>query len=794
MRVPNFRLYKKTSAINASNTYKLPLETFLQRLSLAGFKISPAQRINLLKVLQSTGSHLVDRPEDLKYVLCPLIAQNAAEQARFYVLFDRFIEESRVEIETQKWWERIPPYAWILAAALFLGGLGWWLGSRFPGNGETSPALFIGHPGTVAVGDTVVFQNILQNLDSAHLSVRWEILHPQKDTIEHLDTTHWHLTYVVPPPGEIPQKRVRLIGEDLLHHWRDTVESLFSIQCPDLPRATIEIENPTLAAGQTARFFAQTTEDTSALEFDWDFDDGTTRHGIRAEHVFSRAGNFTVGLKVRRKIADGACTTTLSRSVSVGTDRALPAFVSLESDSLRPTARFGVGMWLILALLGACSAWFWWRWAQRAAPPPPDAEADSVFRAAEVLPDRGPYFIPFQNQETRIRYEQDLYRFADVLRIRQAGSRKEVDVVKTLRASIEQGGFPDFKFKTNTIPTEYLVLIDRQSPNSHQSKLYEYLISFLKDKDVLVQTFYYNQYFHSFWNEAFPNGVSPEVLVRQYPHHRLLIMGDAHDLIDQSESREIRLRPDMLRMVESWKYRLLLTPLPESAWRFQEAVLHRHFFLFPSNMEGLMQAVRFLQSGRTEEDFLPFEKWREIVRNPEPEPQIQYRRWRTAADHRDYLKDQPALFQWLCALTIYPKPTWELTIAIGDALRPFGVEVNYENLLTLARIPWLREGRISEKLRLELRQFLEPEIETAAREACLRELEAVGKLVENSQAAREWMTEKTLQKFSIAPDDSESQTLLRALFHKGWLGKRHLSQLENTWARYQERKNRASFM
>ena len=46
-----------------------------------------------------------------------------------------------------------------------------------------------------------------------------------------------------------------------------------------------------------------------------------------------------------------------------------------------------------------------------------------------------------------------------------------------------------------------------------------------------------------------------------------------------------------------------------------------------------------------------------------------------------YLKDHPTVYQWLCALAVYPSPNWEITIAIGRALEPRGVEVNFDNLL-----------------------------------------------------------------------------------------------------------------
>ena len=103
---------------------------------------------------------------------------------------------------------------------------------------------------------------------------------------------------------------------------------------------------------------------------------------------------------------------------------------------------------------------------------------------------------------------------------------------------------------------------------------------------------------------------------------------------------------------------------------------------------------------------MSFDRWREQVRKSTPDPDVNYRRWRTFAEHQDYLKDHPQVFEWLCALVIYPKPTWEITIAVGHALRDFGVEVNYDNLLLLSRIPWLQTGNLKSRLRDDLTGYL----------------------------------------------------------------------------------------
>ncbi|MCB0625701.1 MAG: hypothetical protein KDC43_17730, partial [Saprospiraceae bacterium] len=74
----------------------------------------------------------------------------------------------------------------------------------------------------------------------------------------------------------------------------------------------------------------------------------------------------------------------------------------------------------------------------------------------------------------------------------------------------------------------------------------------------------------------------------------------------------------------------------------------------------------------------------------------------TRVDHIwDYLQDEH-LFRWLAATAVYPQRLWPVTIAIGQALRPTGLELNYEHLYKLSRIPWFQESEMPEELRREL--------------------------------------------------------------------------------------------
>jgi formylglycine-generating enzyme required for sulfatase activity len=736
--------------------------------------------MNLMKILSSTGKAHIKEPNQLKYLLCPIIAQSKAEQERFYTAFDRYWEEiyQPVEEAKLKWWERLPKWFWLIPILFVIGSLGYLIYEHLTiGSGE-KPVLMMGNM-SGKVGDTVLITNNSLNFDSTKTNFKWEVIHRKTDSVEIVEEDSKHLEYVVPAKPGFPQKLIRLTSEHTETKKRDTTESFFVIMCVNKPVVEILIDKEELRARDTVSLKALSDE-VENYDIHWNLGKGYDYFEPEIKHIFDRVGSYRINLKATRKNADGQCVTTIEKTLSVGTDKAFLDLMTLEKAEFKPIAQFGLGTWILMGILAIGCIYYWVRfWYERNEKPaeetPKEAEQKPKF------PDRGPYFIPFRNQESNIRFERQLFRFADVLRQRQEGLRQNINVSESLKATIDSGGFPNLRYSTNTTPTEYLFLIDQQSAHSHQAKLFEYLISFLGEKDVLVDTFHYNKNFHRFWNNDFPKGIQPEILRRQFGNHRLVIMGDAHEMLDPFSKDKPTIKKETKKLFEQWKYRLLLTPLPEVSWTYREGVLHHSFSIFPCDVEGLTEAIKYLEMGREEEDFVPFDRWRETIRKSTPDPDVNYRRWRTFAEHQDYLKDHPRVFEWLCATALYAKPTWEITIAIGNALKDFGVEVNYDNLLLLSRIPWLQTGNLKPRLREELINHLPNDVKSAAREAISEELEAVKESIENSHASREWETENALQKYALAPESLENQELIRTLHQKGYFSKKQESELKVTY-------------
>ncbi|MEK7256980.1 MAG: hypothetical protein AAB316_19655, partial [Bacteroidota bacterium] len=270
-------------------------------------------------------------------------------------------------------------------------------------------------------------------------------------------------------------------------------------------------------------------------------------------------------------------------------------------------------------------------------------------------PDKAPYFIPFRSQEPFVRVGRELFRLGDVLRMRQEGLRRELDVPGSVAATVAEGGFPNLKTALSTVPTEYLFLVDEQAAGSHQAEVFKFLVNLFKQREVLCEVFFYKTEMHRFWNDQHPDGISAEQLQRQFGFHRLIVLGDGHGLLDPGAGLRNApgagnapqfLKPTAVDFLKHWKRRLLLTLVPLASWTFREGALHDLFAIFPAGTSGLVEATKFLERTLDEEDRPTFANWCERLVSDEvstengSEPDINYRTWRTAADHRDYLENR----------------------------------------------------------------------------------------------------------------------------------------------------------
>lgn len=748
-------------------------------------------RLRLLKTLGGPGKRFLNDTKQLKYVLCPVVAQSASEQQRFYDLFDRFhkdflLKDIEIPEETPKipFWKKIPDWVkWVFVSLPIL------LLTLYGINQLMKPAVVhppggIRHVAGSAIGDTAVFKNLAQPEDSLY-SFNWALVDDQSGKIEQ-DANTFHWQFIIPDPGLNFNKTIRLISQNEETERLDTFSVPLVIQCKTPP--IIAARNlPKDGESGKPLDFEVILAGNDSLKVEWDFGDGTPiTTGQKVTHTFNKDGNYAVELIVKDENASGFCQRFESFQVSIGKEKAYLALKTLKADTMEPMASFSWATWTFMFLLAMAIVYYWVRWFARKAPIEEQEEKDpSEIPDHFKNSDKAPYLIPYRSQNAFIQVDQQLFRFADTMRSRQEGLRRSLDIPASVMATINGGGFPRLLEKRDTQPTEYLFLIDEQSMQSHQARLFEYLITFLKEKDVLLETFYYNTDFNRFWNKYNPKGLDAVMLPRLFPDHRLVVMGNGHGLIDAFGQDSQHLRNHTAELLKRWKDRLLISPLPPESWTWKEAAIHNLFPVFPADVLGLGQAMSYIESGKAEDEHQPdFETWKSWLLADREEADVNRRRWHRLKAYKEFLKGQPDVYKWLCALAVCPQPNWETTIAIGKALKPEGVEVTFDKLLLMARVPFLQTGILPGRLRIEMLNEINETTERLAREAIREELEAIKTQIKDGHANFELQSQLAVQRFSLHPDKMENKADIRYLLENGLLDKRQLTELEKAIQRH----------
>lgn len=745
----------------------------------------------MLQVISGPASAHWREPEKLRYLLAPIIAKSKAEQERFYSIFDQYYTEllaeateadkaedkllwlKKVRAWLLKWW-------WVLLLGLAAIGLLYGMITHWPKPAPKTTSIgYTIDSSPVRVGDTAHLTLNTRNIDTLNADVRWQLLDKKSGQVEaeKSGSRTWHLPFTTLQGN--PEKVLKVEVHEKRRDSIFTKEGDLIIECQNPPQLEGLVLPFNISAGENFTFEPNVVDETKDLQFHWDFGDQQSSTKRSPTHQYTKEGYYTVVLKVTRPGQSGFCTDSTFAGLRVGQDQVALPYYDLKYSAIDIQAIFGWPVWGLVFLLAAGAFYFLFRWAktQRPLPPPQPEQMQGL---PQQSPDRPPYEIPFRPLNGLIRNLAGQFRLADALRRRQEGLRQEVDVPKTLDVTIAGGGFPKLQFRSTTRPADYLFLVDEQNESSHQGRLLRHLVKVLHDQDVHAEVFYYRTEFFHFWNPQYPQGLTLEQISRLCPEHRLVVFGDAHALLDPYGQGKQALRHEAVADFQRWKQRLLLSPRPPQSWDYREANIHSLLPVFPSDLAGQMAAANFIDNGMAPED-LPsiFAAWRDRLVGTRSEPDVN-RRWRSASDHAEYLGYGSDLYRWFCALALYPTPTWEITLAIGAAL---GIPLNADNLLVLARIPSLQEGKINPRLRKELLADLDLSDEELAREAIANELEASLMEAAPGFVHRALQSNLAVQRFALTPFNAETQSQVKSLLTQGWFNRLQIEDLGGVAAR-----------
>jgi len=338
------------------------------------------------------------------------------------------------------------------------------------------------------------------------------------------------------------------------------------------------------------------------------------------------------------------------------------------------------------------------------------------------------------------------YGVARLMKGREVGDVRRLDVPRSILATIRALGDPVFEYKLDRRVTEYLFLVERRSERDHLAAYVHAMVEALARDGVLVEVFEHDGDPRICWKPGSCVRVATVDLYSRFPQHRLVIIGSGVALTNPVTGEAL----DSIPRLFPWNHRAILTPEEET---LGVSRFGAHFDVYALASNGLARlAERWQQTDAPLARRRSAERRRIVTDLP------------SSPDELERELD-PLIFRWLLRCAVHPTLHWDLSRELAP---PLPAAEHEEALLDLARLTWFRQGRIPEPERLALVSRLaddEPE-ESAARASAMRVLAAAPPPPTGSVAARVFEIQQLAHRIWGARDrPAELRPLLRKLRH-----------------------------
>ncbi len=717
-------------------------------LAQEGFDLSPDRVLRIEHALLNMPFDPAQDPVGkLELYLAPLVAQDESSQERFYALFkvwaDSLVpkEDSAPvprnnEVEQRKRRERRAIGLIASAIALLVVGLAVWLMWPKPVPPRQTAA-FSADSTCLAVGSEVQLRYLSPDTTA---TFRWDFGDGQSDTTT-LNPIHRYRE-----PGEY------IISLNLLEPGREDTATQFIYVRPEgpAPRADFRIDS----LGDNRYRLVPLSPDTLAFTYTWGLGKGESDKPDALEPLVRFEPNqlHYLSLTVGVKGAGDACAVKTTQRLDLRKELiTLAPALSARMEDVRSTNWTLLAWFLPLALV--LLGWLGWRayrlWQRRLPGGPTLSEA--------LDPGNGPpIFLDFADTAALPVANDTFHAVANRMKQRSESETERIDLSATLRATIRNAGFPEFRYQRPSRATEFLALVQTQGEEDQQARLFTRYLQRLQAEQVVVDIWYFTEDLRACFR---PGGerASLSRLLDTYCNARLLVYGDASTLLAPFSFEVL---PGLERLLAGWEHKAWFTPQPPADWGRAERQAARMFLLLPADLNGQLESQDAWQE---QQDFDFRALQRHFMRQERFDALSDYDFLRVA-DLKAWLGEER--FQWLAATALYPRPVWEITLAMGMALSPGSA--GFDDLLRLTSIPWLQNGDLSETLRAELVAELSSANEQTAREV-LRDLLRRTDPPEQSFAAQEKAIQLTVQEAFLQPGDPGKQEALRLLWEQGLL-------------------------
>lgn len=743
-----------------SSSAILPLDDFFAALRNNGIGVTPAQIITANKIILQFGAIVPNEAAICDY-LCPVFATNETEQIRFKEIFAQFykpVNENVTGVGPEDEKTHLKKHWWKYLVLLLTAGFFIWYYGRDPINppGVTLTVNITGqnirdaysnnNSSQFVTGDTL--QATISAASGDSNKVKYTILRatynwgdntPAETTGLHVYNSTGIYTTRVFVKAYYKRKLIK----------SDTIISIIKV-CNFKNGLTVSIPavNDSVAVNKTVLLTAAFENPDPPVDFKWTIQlAGDT--GIKAEFsggaykewTFTSEGQYTISCQAIYDSIEGPCTYSTTKLIYAfdplkpqisATIQTAPAAKPIKAVyTVKPFWYWLLGAGLLVFIFLAAFLDKLFKKLQRRQATVPMPDKDYLDMLASFDSKEAPGDMPFLNKNYLALAEPALTEAARYMRRRIEGDAAYMNVQKTISRAIKNAGFFLPVLSRRTQQSEFLVLIDENHINNQQVKLFDYLTDMLRRHNVFIDIYYYRYEPSLCYSNISPNGISLEKLSEKYPRHVLLIFGHGYQLVYQYQPV---ISNSYLHLLNRWQYKAILTPISLLDWDVKEkSILQEALPVFPVDAEGLLLLMQALFDGKADaleelkqhaKDFyetetVDFEDIGELA------DYCQHAAWGLSADSNRF---ENLLFQWIAALALYPRIQWELTLSIGKSLLDkagLEQELNFTNLLRIARIKWMKEGAMPSEIRLALLKKLTRRNEELARKTILAALEEI---------------------------------------------------------------------
>ena len=322
-----------------------------------------------------------------------------------------------------------------------------------------------------------------------------------------------------------------------------------------------------------------------------------------------------------------------------------------------------------------------------------------------------------------------------------------LDVARSLRATLRAGGAVQLQFATQRRLPDYLVMVDRVAVADHQGALADVVLDRFAEEQVPCSGYD----FHGDPRRARAlggrgvggvggvGGVADLAdLAALHGDHPLILFTDAERFFNDDADPSQAQTPAWVDQLLTWPLVVILTPKPRTEWTARERRLQAlGFVVLPATPAGIAGLAALLNAGAVEpvaaDACDPHSAQPTATAAPLDLLSVRPDRWvrqtAPAADEIDALMAalQAGLgargLELLGAIAVFPEVRVEVTLWLADALSRrdgAGAPGLDEDLFgRLARLPWLRRGRMPDWLRRALIGRLDAAREAEIRTLCL---------------------------------------------------------------------------